>query len=292
MATNIDCFAIMHQIKNNNINDITEILDKNAGKDLEMIFKITTFVGNYEIVKLCLDYGVNIHIDNEYALINSIRYGHVNIVNLLLELGADIHTRSDKSLTEYDEYKSEYKLFEIISHYTSEVKPKEYALLWSIYNGKLDILKILIENGANINIYNNCILQVAVCARHYDVVQFLIKLDIFSQADINLALLNSINWRHIWESKIFYFLLTKVDFDEMVCQIFLKAIYFCNFEILQYCLDNGLDINFDYSRALSEAFKYYRYSVVSFLLNHNAYITDDIVTIAKQNNMMSLFNET
>jgi ankyrin repeat protein len=83
-------------------------------------FKTCAENGDIELVKSLLQEGVNIHIENNYALRWSSSNGHLEVVRYLVEQGADIHANN------------------------------EYALRHAALNGYLEVVDYLIENGANI----------------------------------------------------------------------------------------------------------------------------------------------
>jgi ankyrin repeat protein len=50
------------------------------------------------VVKLLLDYGSDVHYENDGALLLASEHGHVGIVCLVLEYGADVHTLNGRAL--------------------------------------------------------------------------------------------------------------------------------------------------------------------------------------------------
>ena len=49
-------------------------------------------------MKLLLDYGADVHADNDLALRWATKDGHLDVVKLLLDSGADIHAIGDDRL--------------------------------------------------------------------------------------------------------------------------------------------------------------------------------------------------
>ena len=72
-----------------------------------------------EVVKLLIEKGSNIHVDDDYALKWSAINGHLPVVKFLIKKGADIHAKNNR------------------------------ALIWSAGKGHLDVVKFLVEKGAN-----------------------------------------------------------------------------------------------------------------------------------------------
>lgn len=54
--------------------------------------------GHVEVVKLLLEAGADIHVNNDYALRMTSGNGCVETVKILLNAGADIHARDDEAL--------------------------------------------------------------------------------------------------------------------------------------------------------------------------------------------------
>ena len=75
-----------------------------------------------DVVELLLDYGADLHVDNDYALISAAGEGHLAIIKLLLYHGADLHANNDE------------------------------ALRWAATNGKLAVVELLLDRGAKIDL--------------------------------------------------------------------------------------------------------------------------------------------
>ena len=274
----------LKEIKCNNINYIKKIIDENVNINLYPIFILAIRYNAYDIVILCIKNCVNIHQQNEYALMLATRIGNYKIVSLLLNLDIDLHIQPYKSLAEYKKYTDGFELFKIIQQYNADGTPNEYALLLSVYYNKLDVLKLLIDHGANIN--NDCILKIAISRNHLDIVKFLIEMNIYSYEIIKNALFYSMNSEFLrYSINMFDYLLSKCIFDEIKYEIFISAISQYNFEIIQYCLDHNVDINFENSCALLKAIKLEDcYESIKFLVKRGANITNHIMKIAKNKN--------
>jgi hypothetical protein len=92
-----------------------------------------------------IDQGINIHADNDLALIYFAYHGHIEVVKFLVQNGADIHADND------------------------------YALRWSASNGYIDVVKFLVQNGADIHASDDWALQWSAEHGHIDVVKFLVE---------------------------------------------------------------------------------------------------------------------
>ena len=98
-----------------------------------------------QVIKELVKEGVDIHVDDDYALSWAARNGHLDVVKFLVEKGADIHADGD------------------------------YALRLAAENGYLDVVKYLVENRANIYAKDNYALRLAAKNGHLDVVKYLVR---------------------------------------------------------------------------------------------------------------------
>jgi hypothetical protein len=64
----------------------------------------------------------------------------------------------------------------------------EYALRWASENGHLEVVKLLLENGANLHIEHDCVLRWASWNGHLEVVKLLLENGADLHADDDYAL--------------------------------------------------------------------------------------------------------
>ena len=77
--------------------------------------------GHTEMVKVLIDAGADVHVENDWALQWASYYGHIEVVKLLLDAGADVHAKND------------------------------LALRYASANGHIEVVKLLLDAGASIN---------------------------------------------------------------------------------------------------------------------------------------------
>lgn len=85
--------------------------------------------------------------DNEFKLINAVKYGNLKLVKELIEQGTDIHIHNG------------------------------YALRLAAKKGRLEIVKYLVEMGAYIHAVDDFALRFAKANGHTEVVEYLEELD-------------------------------------------------------------------------------------------------------------------
>jgi hypothetical protein len=109
----IRTFALSKKIAN-------EFYDK-YGRNAFKHSKVLENIGDLNMVKILIEKGVDINVDDDIALRNSVDKGYLNVVKYLIENGANIHSNDDE------------------------------ALIQSAENGNLEMVEYLVENGANIH---------------------------------------------------------------------------------------------------------------------------------------------
>ena len=88
---------------------IEESINIHADDDFALIYAAKN--GNLELVKFLVDKGANIHADDDYALRYAAENGHLEVVQYLIDKGADIHAD--------DDYAFKYGTAEVITYLNS-----------------------------------------------------------------------------------------------------------------------------------------------------------------------------
>lgn len=151
--------------KCNNLKAVKKLIKNgNIHYDEDLALRVNAYFGNTEAVILLIENGASIHVIDVIALRVSARYGHLEVVKYLLKNGAFIHAMED------------------------------YALRESVCNGHLEVAQCLLENGAFIHIHDDSPLQ-SCChfmwngdAKYVEMVKLLIKNGAHIDVDNNLAL--------------------------------------------------------------------------------------------------------
>ena len=112
--------------------------------DNEAALMVASEGGYTDIVALLIERGAYVQANNNYALKTACFYGHQQTVALLLQSGADVHAGED------------------------------HLLLTASVNGNLSVVKVLLEHGAKIDARNGA-LRMAANYGHHDVVELLLE---------------------------------------------------------------------------------------------------------------------
>jgi ankyrin repeat protein len=115
--------------------------------------------GNVDIIKYLVEKGANINSKgrespgylysgkDETLLFNAIRKCKLEIIKYLIEKGADVHIKDKKGRTPLDVANSD-----TVKNFIREAKT---SLFYAARNGNLEVVKNIVENGANVNEKNS-----------------------------------------------------------------------------------------------------------------------------------------
>jgi len=118
--------------------------------------KICAINDYYHLIKLLLEYGVDVHANNDEAFRESIHNNSVNVVKLLLENGADIHINDNDNIL----YAQSLDMIEVLVEYGSDIHLQDDQLLrQNVFNGNVETVRFLLESGANGHVINDSLLN-------------------------------------------------------------------------------------------------------------------------------------
>ena len=161
--------SLLHiAVSNNNYNIVKLLLKYNIDVNSINLDYITPLhiaveTNNIKIVKLLLDYGANINatnIDQEFPLYISVYNDYLDMTKILLDYGANINkTYYNTSLFLYIIDNSKYRFVKIFKNAGIDINKSlndsnDTPLLISTFNDDLHMIKLLLELGANPNIFN------------------------------------------------------------------------------------------------------------------------------------------
>ena len=197
---------------------------------------------NYEMVEFLLKNGADVNIRNtegETALYYSIKHDSfgqenaIKILNLLIKYGADVNTKNDKGTSlldvsyriseSFDKNKEMFKIlvengFDLESRIKADRSDYDYTpLMISVYKKDYDMVKYLLDKGANPNTANNenkTALMIAIANNNFDISKLLIQ----QGANINTQ-------------------------DEYSYTALMRAAMIGSYEMVKFLLENGADAN-------------------------------------------------
>lgn len=181
---------------NGKSNPIKEFLEKESKTtSLDYALKASCSKGHFDIVKLLIESGANIHINDDYPLRISSKENYVDIVKLLIKSGANIHAGKNESLL-HNAINGNLDIVKSLLEAGANVNGNINIITLAAENNHLDVIKLLIESGANDKSINTAFVC-SVMYGHLDIVKYLVE----SGADIhykdNYALKSSIRFKHL-----------------------------------------------------------------------------------------------
>lgn len=161
--------------------------DVNFGHGMAMDMAITMSDGNCEMVYLLLEYGVNVHMDNDRPLRYAVRQGKIELVDVILKHGGNIYVegtigtiegRDGKAIFTEVVYKWKIDFMMAMLRRGMEVlHPEcEEALVMAVKLGKRDFIAFLVNVcGADVRYRNNEALRWAVKRKLFDEVLYILE---------------------------------------------------------------------------------------------------------------------
>ena len=113
-------------------------------KNIKPIWTVDTF-------KYFIEESINIHADNDYALIYAAKNEYLEVVRYLIENGADIHADNDWALI----CAAQNGHLEVVKYLIDKGAKNDYVLQSAAQDGHLEVVRYLVNKGANIHADND-----------------------------------------------------------------------------------------------------------------------------------------
>lgn len=135
-----------------------------------------------EILKICLENGVNINRKKSHILIDAIRYDNLQIINFLIDNGINIHSGDDSALIYAckNNYVQSVELLLVLGCKADTQNNQPIYIICDYHNKQkkinIDIVKLLVNHGANPFSHSNKLLQKACEIEDFELVKYLISI--------------------------------------------------------------------------------------------------------------------
>ena len=216
-----------------------------------------------ETINLMIEYGTN-----EFFLHPAVMSGNIDIVKLMIEKGGKDFTNGIHCAASnyYSSKKVEYYDILIFLLLKNE-KNYEDDLIWAIDKGYLEIVVYLIERNKNAN--SSIVLRRAIQSSNLDIVKYLIEngADIHAYSDLPLRLAAKYGNLDIIKFIIKYGEYTGMYAMNIVLQ---GASVNGHLEAARYAAEHGADISIENEKALRYAHKEGQFEVVKYLIQQGA----------------------
>ena len=124
-------------------------------------FFLAAQTGNIDVLKFCLENGIDIHSHNDLALRKAKENGQVETVIFLLKNGANINVFCNDDKLRFSSAIGDYKTVnELLQKNSCSRNAKTYAMYNAIFYGHTSITKLLLDNGVSPTDNNGAILKV------------------------------------------------------------------------------------------------------------------------------------
>ena len=165
-------------------------------------------IGDLTTVKTVLSRGIDIHAEDDRALLISAENGHFEIVKFLIENGANIHAQNDCILV-FPKILDNIEIIEYLIKHGIDIQVNNNCVLKSCaIIGNLSVIKFLIKKGVNINHDDDFVFRWGAFEGHLEMIKFVFKHGVDIHALYNHALIDSVNQGHL---EIVEFLISKFD---------------------------------------------------------------------------------
>lgn len=155
--------------------------------DQEKIFIEGCCKADLKSIKTCINYNVDIHVEDDWCIKIASRNGYSKIVRYLLESGISDKVAAEYSVLGYAIHFKDYELTEYLMARSDEYKSDDAGIQWAANMGDLRAIQLLLP-------YTTCLnwIYCFACKHgHIDVVEYLNDNEIYKyDKEIRLAL----NW--------------------------------------------------------------------------------------------------
>lgn len=270
--------------KQPNFIKIKELLENGASLGLGLVN--AAYHGYIEIVEHILKIKYRGKEDEVHrAFTGACREGHIEIARLIINYGFKCNFSNPDPIY----YACSNNHFEVVKYLVKiGFKPKYYdgSFIAACCYGYLDIVKFLVENGAEISCRDDEPLREAVDNKKLNVVKYLIKKGANVNAKNGEALSKASRRKSV--SIVKYLVENGADININNGYALTSASYFGCLNIVKYLIEHGANVNADDDQAIESASKNNRLEIVKYLFQKGGDIDRAIFYASRKNKELLL----
>lgn len=247
--------------------EVYKLLLSEISNNYDRILNYSSFHGNLRVIKFLVANGFPIN--NDDALILSSSNGHLSTVKFFVKHGVDIDVKKRTALLRA----SMHGHLNVVKFMVEKAgcTNQEWinaAMRYAAYEGYLNIVAYLLDQGANIHIFDNEVLTTASRNGHLALVKFLVKNGANVCAGQNRALQCASENGHLNVVKFLVNNGAKIhaDGDDALIQSSYKGY----FGVVKYLLEHGANIHAQNNKPLVVATYNRNIKICEFLVRHGA----------------------
>lgn len=244
-----------------NFTNIDFLIELGANPNTRYVINAIANNGNVKVAKHLMKLGLQIHSNHEFVFSMACKNGYFEMAKFLLEDGVDMDLIGEVAIM-LASRNGHLKIINLFLVYGINEQLKNKALLESCENDHLEIVKLLVQNGANVHYLEERPLIVASSNGHADIVEYLIS--------------------------------EKANIFQLKNAAFKRAVEKGHVNVASILIKNGVNINYlNTSKILYSACENNRLEMVKFLLSKVYYTFDELdyaSLIAEQRGYIEIYN--
>lgn len=225
--------------------------------------KIAIYNNNTDLIQFFIKNGAKFEFDDDMILIKTIRHNSIELTEMIIHFGYDVTYKSNAL-----SWASMSDNLDIIKYLIKEGVDKNVYNEALIYAEDLDVIECLVDNGADIHFHNEFAFINACKHGKLDVVKYLIKngADIHYENDKALI----IACRKGNMDIVKYLIRKGADFHNEKEKILIIACRKGNIDVVKYLVKKGANIHYKNEKALFKASQYENMNIVEYLIKNGA----------------------